>query len=263
MFGWTRSLALASLMVVFVPRTAAAADTVETWAVGATNLDIYFGLAGLRAPRATRTIYADIMPGFGLVPGLSAYLGMTLEANHQVSDGQLSAYVGLFGTVLDSDHVDFDLFVDFRVQGPGLADFRLTPSFELNLDYEPELAAWGVYLRAAFPIHGHPGDPVLPEADRAAVQVELNPGIYVTVAEGHQVLIEYDMSLHGHPDGDERGVGVGGVALGYNFAISDAIESINEFYVDIPQAQEKVSFALVSGIIITMPGARVPRTSED
>ncbi len=243
----------AAVALLALPSYARANDTVETWDVGATDVDFYLGYDGIGAPRDERATSADLMLGYGLVPNLSAYLGATIEADMDLA-AEPTVYLGVFGTLVDTDHVDFDLFLDVSAGGPGLSSAEIAPSFELNLDASPDLATWGGYLRAGLVAYGRAEDEN-PEAGSVGVALDLNPGVYVTVADGHQVLLEYDMRLHANPEEDEEAVSVGGVALGYNVTLSDALELITQAHVSIPTGGEGAAGGVVVGFIATLPAA--------
>jgi hypothetical protein len=247
------------LMVLALAGTSRAADTVETWDVGATDVDFYLGFDGIGPDEDARAMYGDIMLGYGLIKGLSAYIGATLSANDHFADGNADVYLGVFGTPVDTDHFDLDLFLDVGAGGDGFDDFAVTPSTELNFDLDPEQGNWGLYLRAGVPLYGEP-DEETPGEHVRAFDVELNPGTYFTLGRGHQLLLEYDMSFH--PRQENHVTHVGGVALGYNVVLADPIELINQVYVDIPQADETASVGLFTGIIVTMPSARRDRVAS-
>lgn len=227
-------LACAAL-VLAAAAPARASDTVETWDVGATDVDFYVGHDGVA--------FGDIMLGYGVAPRLSAYLGTTL------SDGETAIYLGVFGTPIDTDHFDLDLFLGMTNGGPGLSQFELAPAIELNLDLDPDMRSWGAYLRAHLPVHGRPTTDATAATMAADATYHVAPtvGVYRSLGERHQLLLEYSVDFH--PDAVE----VGGLAFGYNVAITDGLELINEIYVDIPQAGERVAFGATTGFIATIP----------
>lgn len=254
-----RSMLIALTLATFaLGAPARAADTVETWAVGATDVDYYVGADGLRGSRLERTVYTDLMLGYGLVEGLSAYLGICMEGNGYLTTGTPALYTGLFGTVVEADHVDFDLFLDVAAGGPGLSELALTPAFELNFDLDPDMLSWGAYLRFGFPLIGQ-SEPVAddPEALSHDTLVHFEPvlGTYWTPRAGHQILLEVDALMHATPSKGERRVDLGGVALGYNVGLGDAIELITQLQIDVPLGDESVDLGGMIGIIATLPGA--------
>lgn len=253
-----RGALLLATLVAFAAssaRTARAADTVETWEVGATDLDYYVGYDGLALDDAVQgCIWSDIMLGYGLVEGLSAYVGLTFEADGQLADRAAQAYFGVFGTPLDSDHVDLDLFLDFAVGGPDDDALHVMPSLELNLDLEPDLQLAGLYVRSGLHLsgtqtHGPTSGGSSPGGPDA--HVELAAGAYWTVAQGHQLLAELDGSYPVVSE-TEEGLEIGGLSLGYNVEVHRSLELISEVGVDVPEDDELLSGSVMLGLIATM-----------
>ncbi len=244
------TLALAVLHVC----PARAADTIETWDVGATDVDFYSGLDGMGLSRAEGSVFGDIMLGYGLVKGLSAYIGQKITGNTFFTGGSGTTYLGMFGTPIDTKHFDLDLFLGFDLGGTGYDEFGVTPMVELNFDLDPNRLSWGAYVRAGFRLHGH-----------NLTQDEENPnwethttlatavGTYYTIARRHQLLLEFDFAWKRLRHDDEREIEIGGVALGYNVTLSDRVELINQVLVDIPQSGEKTSVGFMTGFIFTLP----------
>ncbi|MCP4604699.1 MAG: hypothetical protein GY847_29960 [Proteobacteria bacterium] len=251
-------LAIVSGLVNAVPRSALAVDTVETWDVGATDVDFYLGLDGLGLGKHEKTVYGDIMLGYGLVERFSAYVGTTLQGNEYFSDGSAGLYLGIFGTPVDTDHFDLDLFLDVSAEGSGFEQFALSPALELNIDLDPQMDSWGIYLRVPFPLQGRKlSSPDHEESDdfEASFHLESTLGTYYTIAEIHQILLEYNMGFHPKSDDGERDLDVGGLALGYNVLIIDSLELINQVFFDIPQDDESTAWGFMIGLIATMPSA--------
>lgn len=246
--------ALAVLAVLAPPAPARAADTVETWGLGASDVELYFGTDGVRGDEPA--VHGELTLGYGLVERLSAYLGVTMAGDETLGTGSHELYFGLFGTPIDTDHFDADLFLNLQ-QADGL---QVEPAVEFNLDVEPDLAAWGVYLRVGVPVHGREGlqagGVAEPHRDRT-FHVEINPGLYWAVTEGHQLFAEYDMALHPEsrrPE-DPPAAEVGGVALGYNVGLGESIELVNQIGWDLPQGGERASFGVMTGLIATLPSS--------
>lgn len=239
---------------ILVAESARAADTVETWEPGAADVDFYLGAEGLGAKRAESSVYSDLMIGFGLVPRLSTYLGTTLQGNGLLAAGEATLYLGVFGTPIDTDHFDLDLFLDVSNGGAGFSRFEVAPSVELNFDLDPDMGSWGTYLRLGSPMYGlsRETDSALAEEHLTAWSFSINPGTYLTLAEGHQLFVEADMALHG-PMVDAHPVDLGGVALGYNAVSSERLELITQTYLDVPQAGERLTAGVMVGFIATMP----------
>ncbi len=253
------SLLLAAFTLVY-PHFAQAVDTTEPFDVGATDVEFYLGAEGLGKGDYEKTLFSEMVLGYGLMDNFSAYFGVSAQSNEALGDGSGSLGFGIYGTPLDTDHVDLDLFLDNSIAS---GEFALTPSLELNVDLRPERSLWGIYLRLGEVLTGRDtsveDDPETLRIDESETRFELAPvtemtwGTYWTITEAHQLLLEYDMAFaHNHDDGEQT-VEIGGLALGYNVTLGDAVEMINQVNVDLPQSGEKLSAGISTGIIVTLP----------
>lgn len=244
-------------LLVGTARPAQAADTVETWDVGATDVDFYSGMDGVGLKRANSSLYGDLMLGYGLVERLSAYVGQKITGNSFFTGGSGTTYLGLFGTPVDTRHFDLDLFLGFDLGGQGYKEFGVTPMVELNFDVDPNKHSWGAYIRAGFRLHGHN---VTEDEDNPQWQTHTTLatvlGTYYTIARRHMLLAELDFAWKKLRNVDDREIEIGGVALGYNVTLSDRIELINQVYFDIPQPGEKLSVGFMAGFIVTLPSIK-------
>ena len=98
-------------------------------------------------------------------------------------------------------------------------------------------------------------DPAAAESrSELTVRAEGTIGAYATLAQRHQLLVEYDMAwLPDHLAG-EAAMAVGGVALGYNVSVADELELINQVAPDVPQAPDSLSASVMTGFIATLSG---------
>lgn len=232
---------------------AKAADTTETWDAGAADVDFYLGFDGI-GHGEEGVIAGNIMIGYGLVDRLSAYLGLALEAANRLSKESGDLRLGIFGTPLDSDHLDLDLFLEIGAAGPNFDEFRIVPALELNLDLKPDRSSAGFYLRAALPLHARSRSGSSMSGDSSLVfDVEGVIGAYMTIAKSHQLLVEFDTLFHQHPAEGERSSEIGGIAFGYNVVLNPTIELICQVYFDIPQTGEAFAAGVMIGLIATLP----------
>ncbi len=275
-------LAISICMASYLLGTAVyAADTTETFDPGASDFEFYAGVDGIGKGKYEKTVSAEALLGYGLMERFSGYLAAGGEANERFGDGAGWVGLGIFGTPVDTDHFDLDLMLD---AGFGASDFSLAPSLELNIDLDPEMRTWGMYVRVSENFMGRDETPDAEpgEIDCESVydtqsggrtivcaqqpdetadpKFELAPvtgvtvGTYYTISEKHQLLLEYDMAFANNPAKDEEDTEIGGVALGYNVVLSDSIEMINQLFFDIPQDGEDFSLGISLGIVATMPG---------
>ncbi len=238
----------AVLVALLAGGPARAADTIEWFDPGLTDLEFYVGLDGLGPKGQDRLLAAEVIAGFGIIDGLSLTVVTAFEANHRLSDGAVGLGVGLFGTPLDTDHFDIDLVLDVGASGPGFSQLTLTPMAEFNLDLDPEMGSWGMYVRAGAEVAGQADAALPPE-----VAVLLNPGTYLVLGGRHQILVEYDMAISPATSDDEAAVDVGGLAIGYNPTLSDALELVTELYIDLPQQGEEAALGVYLGFVATLP----------
>lgn len=240
-----------------VTPAANAADTVETFEPGASDVELYVGYDGIGLEKEQRGVYGDMMLGYGLRDRLSAFAGVVLEGNDGFSTGATTNYIGVFGTPVDTDHFDMDLIFGVSSGGPDQM-FEVRPALELNLDSDPDMAGAGAYVRAPFPIYGREvASPIHPSDDETeiTIQIETTAGAYAMLAPGHQLLVEYNMGFHLDPSEDEQTTELGGVSLGYNVELADGFELINQVFADIPQGDEGASFGVMTGFLATVPAA--------
>lgn len=241
-----------AIVALFISARIHAADTVEPFDMGATDFELYAGIDGLGLDKYEKTVFGDVVLGYGILERLSGYFGTTLESNEYLAEGAVGFAFGMYGNVVDFNHVDVDLFLDFS---GGRGDFAVTPSFEFNLDADPEMETVGVYLRGGVPLYGRNmsgGTDVAPEYEMA-YQMDATLGAYVSPGNIHQLLLEFDAVFRPDAVDDERDMEVGGVALGYNVMLADNLELINQVYLDIPQSGEDFALGVSTGFIATLP----------
>ncbi len=235
-----------------IPGGAQPADTIETWAPGATNVDFYLGMEGLGRKTAVRSMGADVMFGYGITEGFSAYLGASMAADGRLQNGSGSLYTGLFGTPLATDHLDLDLLLNFELSGQGYDQLAVAPGVELVYTSHPEMQGWGLYLRGFAQVAGAGSEP---DGRRGAVQLALEAtlGAFTTLNERHQLLLEVDGAYRPAPGPSELRLQLGGAAVGYNLVLSQSIELINQVFIDLPQsASEPIAVGVMLGFVATL-----------
>ena len=86
---------------------------------------------------------------------------------------------------------------------------------------------------------------------RRRLDVPAAIGAYVTFADVHQVLVQYDAVVPVDPKPEDRDLEVGGMRLGYNLTVDESLELIHEVSLDIPQADEELGVGFSVGFIAT------------
>ncbi len=181
------------MLAVLTMGQAQAADTTELFDLGASDVEFFVGFDGVGANTTDQALWGDLLLGMGLTPGLSAYIGSTMSGDTYFTRGMPSLYHGLFGTPVDTDHLDVDLFLEFSSGGYHLDEFGVTPAVELNLDLAPDLERAGLYVLVGAPLSGDTrSDPPTRHVD-----LEFNLGAYYTLKPGQQILLETDLAITG------------------------------------------------------------------
>ncbi|RLE29109.1 MAG: hypothetical protein DRJ61_15205, partial [Acidobacteria bacterium] len=225
------------------------ADTTECYAPGPTDFELYLAFEGAGRATAEQTLGQQLVLGYGLTERLSGYFSTTLTADGNLVHPETETAAGLYGTPLDSDHLDLDVFLGFGVQGGDR--FTAGPGLELNWDAAPDLDAWGLYVRSGLAVSGHETD----AGFGRTTDLELTLGCYWTVAPGRQFLLEFDgctEDQESHLHGTEKEWSIGGWALGFNASLNRTMELITQVYLDVPDDGEDYGLGAMVGFIATM-----------
>ncbi len=223
--------------------SAGAADTIEPFDPGLSDVELYAGFEGLGLRRAEQGAFAEGVLGYGITPAMSMYLAPSFAADGYLTGVGPGFELGAFGTPVNTHHLDLDVGLGVATDGEVLA---YAPYLELNLDLEPDLELAGLYVRGGLDVFG-----VVDDAGEPATEWGTNgsAGAYVTLAERHQVLVELDATWVADPEPDTPHTEVGGLHVGYNVQVLDHLELINEVSADVPQTGEAWSFGFFVGFI--------------
>ena len=238
------------LLTILTPPSHAA-DTLATWDTGAGNFEPYPAVDGVGETVADQAVAGAMVMGWGVAHRFSAYLATFMSADGYLTGAETQLNLGAFGTPIDTDHFDVDLLLDMRVGGDGMNEAVVMPAVELNLDRAPDLAAYGLYFRGSAEIAGRETELGQPERH---VDLGLTLGTYFTLSQRHQLLLQYDATVHDNPGPETRKFEHGAVALGYNALLGDNLELITETKVGIAQGDGAAALGFMVGFIATLPG---------
>ncbi len=229
---------LAVFAVLAAPVSAGALDTVETFDPGNVDVEIFGGLHGFKGGRHFDGFDVELALNYGLMDRFSIYGKGQIGTDGSFLEPRGGAAFGMLGTVVDTEHFDMDLMLEF-----GFGDYGavLVPAVEFNFDLVRDRRKWGAYLRVEEILTG---DPVVGSFTPYTV---LTAGTYWTIVDGHKLLAEYDMQFAANPRAGGRVVDVGAVALGYNVDIGHDVDLIADVHCDIPQSGEDVAFGFSIG----------------
>lgn len=254
MHQFTNRLILFILLIVSttVTQTARAADTTEVYDIGATDFEFSVGFDGIGLDKYEKELSVAALAGFGFIDALSGYLAVEAASNEYFAEGSAELAAGVFGTPLETNHVDLDLILNF---GSGVDSFEMTPGLELNLDLKNDLALAGLFFRLEETFTGRDeSSEEEPESKYViAPRSGLVIGAYWTMNPDQQILLEYEMGLLHNPSAGEHRFEIAAIALGYNFMVADRLELLGQISFDIPQEDEDFSVGIMLGLISTMP----------
>ncbi len=234
---------LAVLLLLAVSSAPAlAVDSLELFDPGVSDFEFYLSLSGVGQDESA--VGAETVLGIGITDCLSGQIFASGEANQYLEGAAAEFGFGIFGTPVDTDHLDLDTGLNVATGGGAHGDFALAPFIEINLDSDPEMLGYGAYLVVEEALSGS-GATIMPVT-------ALTLGAYYTVKDGHQFLAAFDVTFN-HRNADERNTDVGSIALGYNSALTDNIELITEVSFDIPQDDDDFGAGFVIGFIAALP----------
>lgn len=234
--------------MVLTASPAFAADTVEAYAPGEVSFEAYQSFEGFRNGRTDLTLGTEGLIGIGIAQYLSAQVGFSFSSNGYLAESDSGFSLTLLSTVLDGEKFDLDLMLTADTGA-------ITPSIELNFDATER---FGAYLRLAAPMSGgdkaaedtKSGDDAPWELD---VGLDIVPGIYFNVAEGHQLLLEGAFNLAWCDAEDKSGnLDQWSLALGYNFMVTEKAEIVTEVKTFRPDGGDQ-EFGITVGVIGSLP----------
>jgi hypothetical protein len=233
------------LACVGTSTVARANDTVEPFDQGAWDAELFAGHEGVGRPLHDQCASAQMLLGYGLVDRLSAYVDVTGRLVPAGPEDAMEPHVGIFGTLVDSDHVDLDLGLGggLQVSGEGTAH-TLELAGELNLDHDPNSETFGTYLQ--------PGIAWLnPGGEGSELEIGSGLGAYVTALSVHQFLLESRVRFA--PDLQWETV-----SLGYNVKFTPTVELLTELGLDLSAGARSAAVGASIGFIFTLPATPDP-----
>ncbi len=234
-----------------------AADTIEPFGPGLSDLEAYVHILENPGGGETgRAVLAETISGYGFTPRLSGAFGVSWEGVPGQSSSTTALAGTLFGTLVDTPHVDLDAYLGAGAPLDGSRTIEAVPGLEINLDFGPDQAVAGAYLRVEWPL-GVPvssGDARTARPGRIPAEVTCLVGAYVTLGEGHQLLVELPAGVsleHGILRADAI---PGEIVVGYNARVAGAVELITQVAVEWASVETQglaASSGVMLGVIVT------------
>jgi len=233
--------------------SALAVDTLETYEPGGlTHFEAHLGYDGLGKRQSSRRVMASYLLGVGITDTVSAYHFGGGEFSTTLTEGEGTDGFGLLITPLDTYHFDFDLVLDAGVVGGDR--LFVAPGLELNVDAQPDMSSFGLFLRGHVRVSGETSvDEDGNVETRRRVHLPVAIGAYNTFGDVHQVLVRYDATVVVDPEPEQHDLEVGGLSLGYNLTLDEHVELIHEVSLDIPQEDEELGVGFSLGLVARLP----------
>ena len=238
---------------------ALAGDTTELIDVNTLEVDPAFGISSMNKNHKP-SVFTELGIVYGVLDGLNVSASVSYETEYGLAGGSAGFGIGFLTTPVDTDMFDLDVMVDFGFSPAG--GYSITPQLELNLDLDPDMSTFGFYLRLGLPIYGDfIDDPAELEEDandtvKTDLAFDFTLGMYYTVAEGHQLLLEGGATISNLAEnvGDLETEGF--VSIGYNVLITDTFELTTELAVYLPKDPDgdNVTAALTVGGVFGLLG---------
>ena len=253
-----RAASLAAVLAVacgVLPAKAVALDTEETYNLGFSNYEAYYGAIGLG--RMPATVFMSGLAGVGIAPRFSAFAQVDLFASEHPGFEPSRFFLGFLSTPIDGKVVDLDVIASASIGIPGFDRASVTPRFEINVDSKPDMSGFGLYTRLGFRIFDSgealPGEESIPQYSRAAVELVFTAGWYWTVAPpNHQILLQYNLATGVTRRTGQPSTIVDVVGIGYNVVCHPKIEIITELLIALPDGSDAVSMGGSVGFIATV-----------
>jgi hypothetical protein len=233
------SLPLAVFVLAVTPG-ASALDTLEPYATGLSDLELYVGADGLRPNSDEQLLFLEAGVGAGLTPRLSMFVGYDATTDSSLNAGQSGVSATLYANVLDRSPFALDLGLSLGQSG---GSGSLAPFFELNWDRAPDQEAFGLF------IHGGPA--AAGDGRRVDWSAELGTGAYWTAAQGHQLFLEWTTGYDLGASPWRRAWQHGALCVGYNAMLTDTLELVTQAGLSLPQKAMPVSASAMAGLIAT------------
>ncbi len=207
-------------------------DTTEPFDPGFSDNEFYLGFSGIGADEGGRELGAEYVLGVGVTDKLSTVFSFVTTTNEYFDHAGTEFGAGLFLNTVDTDLFKLDFSLGMSSEG------GVGIGTELNFDFERVGIQLGVEEGIA--VNADVGT----EIDFTTA---VAPLVYFSINDQLQLLSAFDIEFPNHED-----VEIGGVGLGFNAVLSEAIELISEVGFDIPQGDEPFPVGVSLGFVATV-----------
>ena len=222
-----------SCMLLAVCGTSFALDTTEAFDPGFSDVEVYFGYAGLDNPSGASTVSSEMLLGIGVTESFSTSVCFSAEADGYLANPSDGISVGLLWTAINSDAFKLDF------SGATGTDGSMALGIESNFDF----SNWGFQAQIEETIENR-------NSNERNISTRLQPLLYYTLSGNVELLSAVDFDYSENEDGDNE-FDYSSVSFGVNYLVTESIELISQ--VDLIKISDDetlaaVSFGFVAGI---------------
>lgn len=230
------------------------ADTLENFEPGFSDVEFYAGTSGLGQKHSEVVRSGEVLLGVGLHEKLSGYFGAAFEADAHLAGAAAGLNLGLFSTLHDGEHIDFDLLLDLGMAGSASDMMNVMVGGELNYDESSGQSNWGVFLNLSAAWRNAGADEGV-VSERIAMDLPMLIGAYRGLGSGGQLFATFDMILFDL--GQANMENQAHIALGFNQPLAGNLELITEYALCLHEEGSRDWRAhhhgLTIGLISTLP----------
>ncbi|MCK5036481.1 MAG: hypothetical protein KAS73_11350, partial [Candidatus Sabulitectum sp.] len=199
-----------SCMLLAVCSTGYALDTTEAFDPGFSDVEVYFGYAGLDNPSGASTVSSEMLMGIGVTESFSTSVCFSAEANGYLADPEDGITVGLLWTAINSDAFKLDF------SGTTGTDGSIALGVESNFDFNN----WGFQAQIEETIENK-------GSNERNMSTRLQPLLYYRFSSGVELLSAVDFEYAENEDGENE-FNYSSISFGVNFPMNESIEAISQ-----------------------------------
>ncbi len=176
-----------SCMLLAVCSTSYALDTTEAFDQGFSDVEVYFGYAGLDNPSVASTVSSEMLLGIGITESFSTSVCFSTEADGYLANPSDGISVGLLWTAINSDAFKLDL------SGSTGTDGSKALGMESNFDFNN----WGFQTQIEETIENK-------NSNERNMSTRLQPLLYYRLPGDVELLTAVEFEYSENEDGDNE-----------------------------------------------------------
>ncbi|MBN1433223.1 hypothetical protein JW921_00580 [Candidatus Fermentibacterales bacterium] len=194
-------------MLLMAPAAAALGPT-DPFELGFSEWEVFASYSGLGLDREESSLSTELLMGVGIRPRISGSLSITGESDTWLGNASQTISIGLFGVLLESDRVAWDLYGSVSTSGLVMAGTELSLSLGERA---------GAHLNLETGFENAPDD-----SQSIDTSLSIAPMVHYDLSASATVLAA--ASIGHYPDSDESSTELEAISLGVTFALREGLE---------------------------------------